>query len=534
MDFELQKKRIELKEGNEAEVKGPGQIKIDLHKLIPKFDSKFDDISLFLISYEHQAKILNLPKICWVTHLISILPSEIVGLIAREPEKDAADYEFVKKLLLQRFKLSPEKFRQLFVKHQKNPDGTWKDFYYEIRNFCEEWLNGLDIQTFEDLKDLLITDQMKKVPSEVREHFLDDWAKIKTPRVLVEKLDEYEDVHGKTKRPAVENRNKERMANKEGMANRRYVNHFTENSHQAHYNQHRITPKYYTCGKEGHFARACQDKSINKQNSPKNKFPSPVKAQSNVVQAEKDIKNIVTAKMDTPGSMCNFLAENIDRLKTLKVKCLDVVLDGTVDSGAQISVVRADLVKDIESTGEEKIKLISAFGDSETAPLRTFSIRIDDGWHDAVPITCAVSKKLVNDMLVCQTAYEALLGNIQLCSVNARHVIDDDTQLKENKSSIVCEVQTFEKKDSETRLKVEVEDRLKAYEEVKAVEEGLKMEEERRMNEIIALEEEMRLKNERWLAEEQMRHVQAEHETSMKKQKCLPEDVKEGTNKINC
>ncbi|GFS56350.1 retrovirus-related Pol polyprotein from transposon 412 [Trichonephila clavipes] len=127
--------------------------------------------------------------------------------------------------------------------------------------------------------------------------------------------------------------------------------------------------------------------------------------------------------MDTPGSMCNFLAENIDRLKTLKVKCLDVVLNGTVDSGAQISVVRADLVKDIESTGEGKIKLISAFGDSETAPLRTFSIRIDDGWHDAVPITCAVSKKLVNDM----------------------HVIDNDTQLKENKSSIVCEVHTFEK-----------------------------------------------------------------------------------------
>ncbi|GFX67817.1 CCHC-type domain-containing protein [Trichonephila clavipes] len=89
------------------------------------------------------------------------------GLIAREPEKDAANYEFVKKLLPQRLKLSLEKFRQLLVKHQKNPDGTWKDFYYEIRNFCEEWLNGLDIQTFEDLKDLLISDQMKKkVPTE--------------------------------------------------------------------------------------------------------------------------------------------------------------------------------------------------------------------------------------------------------------------------------------------------------------------------------------------------------------------------------
>ncbi|GFW69438.1 tolloid-like protein 2 [Trichonephila clavipes] len=34
----------------------------------------------------------------------------------------------------------------------------------------------------------------------------------------------------------------------------------------------------------------------------------------------------------------------------------------------------------------------------------------------------------------------------------------------------------------------------------------------------------MRLENERWLVEEQMRHVQEEHETSMKKQKCLPEE----------
>ncbi|GFQ84887.1 hypothetical protein TNCT_150331 [Trichonephila clavata] len=115
-----------------------------------------------------------------------------------------------------------------------------------------------------------------------------------------------------------------------------------------------------------------------------NKFTSPIKAQSNAVQAEDTTKNIVTAKIDASESTCNFLAENIDKLKVIKVKCLDIVLDGTVDSGAH-----------------------------------------------AIPITCAVSKKLVNDMLVCQTAYEALLENIQLCSVNAREVIDVGVQMDE-------------------------------------------------------------------------------------------------------
>ncbi|GFW52064.1 hypothetical protein TNCV_2819331 [Trichonephila clavipes] len=72
------------------------------------------------------------------------------------------------------------------------------------------------------------------------------------------------------------------------------------------------------------------------------KFSSPVKAQSNVLKAEDTTKNIVTAKIDTPESTCNFMAENIYKLKVIKVKCLDVVLDETVDSGAQMSVVRAE------------------------------------------------------------------------------------------------------------------------------------------------------------------------------------------------
>ncbi|GFQ83378.1 CCHC-type domain-containing protein [Trichonephila clavata] len=234
------------------------------------------------------------------------------------------------------------------------------------------------------------------------------------------------------------------VRNKDVMGNCRYNNHFNDNSHQACYNQTRITPRCYTCGKEGHFSRACRDKNLNKQDSQKNKFSSLIKDQSNAVQAEDTTKNIVTVKIDASESTCNFLAENIDKLKVIKVKCLDVVLDGTVDSGAQISVVRADLVKDIENTSEGKIKLISAFGDSEVAPLRTFNIKIDDGWHDAIPITCAFSKKLVNDMLVCQTSYEALLESIQLCSVNERQVIDVGVQMDEVRDSTICEVPTCE------------------------------------------------------------------------------------------
>ncbi|GFR34013.1 hypothetical protein TNCT_236861 [Trichonephila clavata] len=87
--------------------------------------------------------------------------------------------------------------------------------------------------------------------------------------------------------------------------------------------------------------------------------------------------------------------------------------------------------KEVKESGQFKInlhKLIPKF-DSKSDDISLFLT--DDGWHDAIPITCAVSKKLVNDMLVCQTAYEALLESIQLCSVNARQIIDVGVQMDE-------------------------------------------------------------------------------------------------------
>ncbi|GFY12292.1 SCAN box domain-containing protein [Trichonephila clavipes] len=58
-----------------------------------------------------------------------------------------------------------------------------------------EWIAELQVKTLEQLKDLFITEQLKyRVPAEVREHFLFDWIKLKTPYELAEKLDEYESI----------------------------------------------------------------------------------------------------------------------------------------------------------------------------------------------------------------------------------------------------------------------------------------------------------------------------------------------------
>ncbi|GFW88338.1 retrovirus-related Pol polyprotein from transposon 297 [Trichonephila clavipes] len=67
--------------------------KLELNRIIPRFNSKGDEMGLYLTIFEHQVKFLNIPEKTWTAYLIVSLPSDIVQLIAREDEDDAQNYE---------------------------------------------------------------------------------------------------------------------------------------------------------------------------------------------------------------------------------------------------------------------------------------------------------------------------------------------------------------------------------------------------------------------------------------------------------
>ncbi|GBM64321.1 hypothetical protein AVEN_25934-1 [Araneus ventricosus] len=97
----------------------------------------------------------------------------------------------------------------MFTKHSKNADGTWEDFVYELRTYFQEWIKGLEVENFEQLCDLIITDRMKRrVPTEVKEHFIDEWPKFKSPELLSKKLDQYESVRNMMKKKTASHNHK--------------------------------------------------------------------------------------------------------------------------------------------------------------------------------------------------------------------------------------------------------------------------------------------------------------------------------------
>ncbi|GFW04504.1 uncharacterized protein TNCV_878741 [Trichonephila clavipes] len=122
-------------------------------------------MDLFLTVFE-QMKLLDLGKDLWVPYLIGALPSDVTSLIAREPEEKCRDYSHIRGMLLQWFKLTAEKFQELFSRHRKGPNGTWKDYYFEIRAYFEE----------------------------CKEHYLDIWEELISPEMLADKLEALDNI----------------------------------------------------------------------------------------------------------------------------------------------------------------------------------------------------------------------------------------------------------------------------------------------------------------------------------------------------
>ncbi|GBM77666.1 hypothetical protein AVEN_226052-1 [Araneus ventricosus] len=163
----------------------------------------------------------------------------------------------------------------------------------------------------------------------------------------------------------------------------------------------------YSCSLEGHTVRVCPFKASQmvKLNQT---------AQGNVITTtepkKEDASTVLTAKINIPVEV----ATNVMELETVQVKLGPRTMTGIIDSGAQISVIREDFTSGIKYEGEDYIEISSAFGERETTPLRIFELNIDDGVHGPVPVACAVSKKLVSDLLLSTAAFEALKESIQM------------------------------------------------------------------------------------------------------------------------
>ncbi|GFW84678.1 uncharacterized protein TNCV_2597231 [Trichonephila clavipes] len=167
-EYELERLRLsnatETVSVSSADLEGQGvNRRVNLKALVPKFDAKNADINLFFEIFERQAK--KKKKVSedrWVSQLIPLLPIEIAEIVAKEPLEKSDDYPHIKNLLLARFQLTPIALRDRFESHQRRPGAMWADLVFELRSYLDNWLAGMKVGDFAALKELLVTEQIKK------------------------------------------------------------------------------------------------------------------------------------------------------------------------------------------------------------------------------------------------------------------------------------------------------------------------------------------------------------------------------------
>ncbi|GBL75502.1 hypothetical protein AVEN_22306-1 [Araneus ventricosus] len=109
-----------------------------IKSVLSPFDPEKSDVSLFLTVFKRQADKLGIPDEELVAQLISVLPANMTELIIRD---DTDDFEVVKKILLERFRLSTDAYRVKYMTHQKGVNSLWKDLVFELNSYFQ-WLVG--------------------------------------------------------------------------------------------------------------------------------------------------------------------------------------------------------------------------------------------------------------------------------------------------------------------------------------------------------------------------------------------------------
>ncbi|GFY22211.1 peptidase A2 domain-containing protein [Trichonephila clavipes] len=298
-EYELEKLRIQAEKNantmnNSENVQAPKMI----HETFHKFNIK-DDISLNLTLFERHAELTFLPKKDWVQKLIGLIPIDIAHLIAREPADKCNDYNHVKRLLLKIFKLSPEKLRQHFISHRKSNERTRQDFFYEIQTYFNGWISGLNVETFDQLRELIIADQIKKsAPYEFQERVLEEWSTINLPAEIAETFEERERKHLQSNGTSYSGKGK------------------------------RLTCSY--CKGPG----------------------------QNAVDCPKCLK--INNSTDSSIQICSRTSR--ERIKTRKITMGNKIIEALVDSGSSVSLIREDVSKGINETSRLWKDIAGLFG----------------------------------------------------------------------------------------------------------------------------------------------------------------------------
>ncbi|XP_069835633.1 uncharacterized protein [Dendropsophus ebraccatus] len=171
--------QLELARAQRSSNFPPNRESSETGHLKPRLDyfpvmEKDGDLDTFLRGFEKICRQYQLPCEQWARYLTPGLRGKALEVFVSLPRDKDSDYEAIKQALIQKYNLSPEMYRKRFRAMQRGPHDSYSDVVDGLNTNFHQWIEGLSIHTFEDLKDLMVKDQFLHLcPAEVRQFILD-------------------------------------------------------------------------------------------------------------------------------------------------------------------------------------------------------------------------------------------------------------------------------------------------------------------------------------------------------------------------
>lgn len=159
---QLEVRELEIKANlNLKEQESKFQIRFDpvkATKLLPSFDES--DLDGYFQTFERLADKHHWPEEDWLTVLIPKLSGKALKVFNSLDQPD--DYFTVKENILNAYQITPDGYRQKFRHRTKSHTETYVEFAHEITRLCNKWLKATKVTTFDQLLNLIVSEQFKK------------------------------------------------------------------------------------------------------------------------------------------------------------------------------------------------------------------------------------------------------------------------------------------------------------------------------------------------------------------------------------